>query len=253
VSTIGESESEAEVGNSHPVRIKEDSKTLEDLLSYVYPDRQPRVYKALDAFLDVLKAASKYQMAVVVDTLTEQVTSSRLNGNIICQPLMYKDPLRIFATAKHLSIEKLTVIAREATLTVDIHTTPRSTEANTMLAAWLWELEDTRRERWKWLKDRCTPSPYINPLYSACRYAYAYVRRTAREPSNPPFSQATCPLHDSEVTHAKLLKRIKDFPCPKTIREIDFKWELECSLCGEAATTFFKRICEDYEAEFGGF
>jgi hypothetical protein len=240
------------VGNSHPVRIAEDSKTLKDLLSYIYPDRQPVVFEELDAFLNVLKAAAKYQMVVVVDTLTDQVTSSRLKDNVVHEPLMYKDPLRVFATAKHLAIERLSVIAREATLTVDIHTTNRSTEASTMLALWLWELEDTRRERWQWLKDRCETS-YVNPLYSAYRYAYTYVGGTAFDSLNVPFIQATCPVHDSKVTHTKLMERIKDFPCPKSIREIDFNSELRCSRCVDSSTAFFKRICEDYEAKFGRF
>jgi len=240
------------VGNSHPVRIQEDSKTLQDLLSYIYPDRQTVLFEDLDAFLNVLKAAAKYQMAVVVNTLTEQVTSSRLKDNVTHQPLMYKDPLRVFATAKHLAIERLSLITREATLTIDIHSkTIRSTEASTMSALWLWELEDTRRERWKWLKDRCEAAPCITSLYSTYHHVYAYLGGTVYDTSSAVFSKLSCSLHDNKVTLARLLERIKEFPCPKSIREIDFHLELKCSRCGDAATAFFKRICEDYEAKFG--
>ena len=240
------------VVESHLVRIQEDSKTLEDLLSYIYPDRQTIVFEELDAFLSVLKAAAKYQMGVAVNTLTEQVTSPRLKDNVTHQPLMYKDPLRVFATAKHLAIERLSLIAREATLTIDIHSkTTRSTEASDMSALWLWELEDTRRERWKWLKDRCEAAPYITPLYSTYRHVFAYLGGTVYNTSDVIFSKLTCPSHDNKVALAKLLERIKEFPCPKSIREIDFHSELKCSRCGNAATSFFKRICEDYEAQFG--
>ena len=63
---------------------------------------------------------------------------------------MYKGPLRVFATAKHLTIHRLSLIAREATLTVDIHSNAaRSIEASLRSALWLWELEDIRRERWQ--------------------------------------------------------------------------------------------------------
>jgi hypothetical protein len=240
------------VGNSHPVRIQEDSKTLEDLLSYIYPDRQIIVFEELDAFLNVLKAAARYQMAVVVSTLTEQVTSPRLKGSVTHQPLMYKDPLRVFATAKHLAIERLSLITREATLTIDIHSkTTRSTEASTMSALWLWELEDTRRERWEWLKDRCEAIPYISSLFSNYHHVFAFLGGTVYNTSSLVFSRLTCPLHDNKVALARLLERIKEFPCPKSIREIDFHSELNCSRCGDASTAFFKRICEDYEAKFG--
>ena len=39
---------------------------------------EPIVFDDLDEFLNVLKAVSKYQMAVAVNALTQQVTSPRL-------------------------------------------------------------------------------------------------------------------------------------------------------------------------------
>ena len=210
------------------------------------------MFDDLDEFLNVLKAASKYQMAVVVNALTQQVTSPRLKDKVIHQPLMYKDPLRVFATAKHLAINRLSLIAREATLSVDIHgNATRSIEASTLSALWLWELEDIRRERWQWLKDRCGSSP--NPLYTTYRNVSAFLGGTVYSNSNVLFNKGTCPSHDNKVALAKLLERIRDFPCPKTIREIDFNSELKCERCGDASYAFFKRICEDYEAKFGKF
>jgi len=241
--------------NSYPGQIEEDSKTLEDLLSFIYPDRQAIVFEELDPFLNVLKAAAKYQMKVVINALTEQVRSSQLKGNVMYQPLIYKDPLRVCATAKHLAIERLFLIAREATLTVDIHQTTRSEEASAMPASWLWDLEDTRRERRKWLIDFCeTSTPVYSPDFAS---SHAYPRSRASFLDSEPKSDCRCsedsPEYDDMAIPAHLLKTIKDFPCPKSIREIDFNMELECLRCGGAATAFFKRVCEDYEAKFGVF
>jgi hypothetical protein len=195
-------------------------------------------------------------MAGVVNTLTEQVKSSRLKGNIIQRPLMYEDPLRVFATAKHLAIERLSLIAREATLTIDIHGTTRSTEASTMLASWLWELEDTHRERRQWLKNRCGTTFYGNRLDSTYRYCLDPSTRTPVSAPFELFSQPTCQCsggrsRDNNTIPAKLLEKIEAFPCPRTIHEIDFHLELKCLRSGAAATAFFKRVCEDYEAKFG--
>lgn len=210
------------------------------------------MFEDLDDFLNVLKAASKYQMVVVINTLTEQVTSSRLKDKVIHQPLIYHDPLRVFAIAKHLAIDRLSLIAREATLSVDIHINiTKSVEASTLSALSLWELEDTRRERLQWLTDRCWAS--TNLLYTTYRRVSAYFGGTVYDSPNVLFNKVKCPLHDYKVALAKVLERIKDFPCPKTIREIDFTSELKCENCGVLFYAFFNRICEDYEAKFGGF
>jgi len=237
--------------NSYPVQIVEDSKTLEDLLSFIYPDRQAIVFEELDPFLNVLKAAAKYQMEAVISALTEQVRSSHLKDNVLYQPLIYKDPLRVCAIAEHLATERLSLIAREATLTIDLCKTIRSKEASAMSVSWLWGLEDIRRERRKWLMGRCTT---FKPVYSsdfASSHAYPGSRAS--------FSKSDCrcsedsPEYDDMAIPEHLLETIKDFPCPRSIREIDFNMELECLRCGGAATAFFERVCEAYEAKFGVF
>jgi hypothetical protein len=228
--------------------VQEDSKILEDLLSFIYPDRQRIVFEELDPCFDVLKAAAKYQMEGIINTLTDQITSPQCKNNVTYQPLVYKDPVRVFAVAKHLAIERLSLIGREATLTIDIRNIIRSTEASNMLVSWLWELEDTRQERKQWLKDRCGTSFHVGNLDSFYHYQ---ARPILFRPSACQCSGNS--KDDKKFIPANVLERIENFPCPKTIRNIDFHLECTCLRCGAAATAFFKRVCEDYEAKFGGF
>jgi len=201
--------------NSYPVQIEEDSKTLEDLLSFIYPNRQGIVFKELDPFLNVLKAAAKYQMEVVINALTEQVKSSQLIDNVLYQPLIYKDPLRVCAIAEHLATERLSLIAREATLTVDLYKT-RSKEVSAKLVSWLWDLEDTRRERREWLKDRCTTSLPVHNSNFPAFHVYPGVPTILNRPKAC-YCGGNSPTYGDKAIPANLLEKIEAFPCPRSI------------------------------------
>ena len=232
------------------VSISEDSKTFQDLLSFIYPDKSSTLFTGLDALLPVLGAAIKYQMRVVVDALKAQIMFKSINGNTYREALLYDDPLRVYVKAKEFDLDDLVNAAANATLNIDITRAPDPcSDLTSMPATWLWQLLDIRKERTNWLMMNCGTQFYVaqmDPQYRYGRYQPWYF----------PTSLCGCGVAQGGTTKeitGPLLDKIKAYPCPRAIRKIDFNVELKCLRCGAAAAVHFNRICKAYEVAFGTF
>ena len=214
----------------------------------MYPDKSSTLFTSLDALLPVLSAAFKYQMKVIVDALKAQIMFRSINGNTYREALLYDDPLRVYVKAKELDLGDLVNAAANATLNVDITCVPDTrSDLASMPVMWLWQLLDIRKERTNWLMTKCGSQFYVAWIDSQYKYAgnkYCYFQ----------ISQCGCGVtHTTKDIPTPLLDKIKAYPCPRAIREIDFNVELKCLRCGAAATAHFNRICKEYEAAFGTF
>jgi hypothetical protein len=233
------------------VSISEDSETFQNLLSFIYPNKSPTLFTSLDGLLPVLSAASKYQMATIVDVLKAQIMSRSISGNTYREPLLYDDPLRVYAKAKQFDLGDLVDAAINATLNVDVIRVPDPcSDVASMPCIWLWQLLDIRIERTNWLLKKCGSWFYIAMMDDQ----YQYIGQTI--PSSFPTFQCGCGGKSGDnhkVIPNSLLERVKAFPCPRAIRTIDFNVALGCLRCGAAATAHFNRICKEYEEAFGMF
>ena len=231
------------------VTISEDSKTFQDLLSFMYPDKSSTLFTSLDALLPVLSAAFKCQMKAIVDALKAQIMSRSINGNIYREALLYDDPLRVYVKAKEFDLGDLVNAAANATLNIDIARAPDTcSDFASMPAMWLWQLLGIRMERADWLMRNCGDTFYI--AGSDIQYDYMDLRVSFLA------IRCACGAGDAsykQVIPAPLLDKIKAYPCPRAIRKINFHVELKCLRCGAAATAHFNKICKDYEAAFGTF
>jgi len=189
-------------------------------------------------------------MKVIMDVLKVQIMSS-ISGGTYREPLLYDDPLRVYAKAKDFDLGDLVNAAVNATLGVDITCVPDPCiDVASMPAKYLWQLLGIRKERVDWLVKNCGSAFYIGSMDS--QYQYTTEKGVLR------FPLSRCGCIASESYHTKgippsLLDRIKEYPCPRAIRKIDFHVELGCLRCGAAATAHFNRVCKKYEAEFGMF
>ena len=231
------------------VSISEDSGTFQNLLSFIYPDKTSTVFTSLDLLLPVLTAASKYQMRAVVDKLTAQMVSRSISGNTYREPLLYDDPLSLYVKAKEFDLGDLANAAANATLSVDITRAPDScSDLARMPAIWLWQLLSIRKERTDWLLKMCGSDFHIGSMNHHYQRQYGHpLFQTFR---------CSCALSTDVSTKgipAPLLDKIKAYPCPRSIRKIDFNVEQGCLRCGAAATVHFDKICKKYEEVFGIF
>ena len=234
------------------VTITEDSETFLELLSFIYPDKTPTIFSDLDALLPVLDAAAKYEMTAVTNALARQLMSEQPDQGKHQKALVYTDPLRVYAKAKQFELVDLANAAANASLNINIYTTPRNIyEYSDMPASWLWKLLEMRQKRVKWWSHKLKDVP-IGDMSSN----YSYVGNYSHQLHFLRVSTCTCnpePSSNFMVIPDTIKEKIRSHPCAKAVRRIDFAVELKCLRCGAAMNGSFKRLCEAYEAEFGTF
>jgi len=190
-------------------------------------------------------------MNVIVDVLKMQIMSRSISGKTYREPLLYDDPLRVYVKAKDLDLGDLVDAAVNATLSVDITRVPDPcSDLVSMPAIYLWQLLDIRKERVNWLVNNCGSWFYIGSMDSQYQFT--------RNDDLLAFPPSRCRCVNDEREFQKtipiwILDSIKENPCPRTIRKIDFQVQLGCLRCGAAATAHFNRVCKKYEEEFGMF
>ena len=121
--------------------VSEDSVKFQDLLSLTYPDKTKTLFTSLDTLLPVLRAASGYQMKVVVDALQTQLMSKIMTRQTYREALLYDDPLRVFVKAKEFDLDDLANETANATVNIYITVVPDTgSDLVRMPAIWLWQL-----------------------------------------------------------------------------------------------------------------
>lgn len=227
------------------VTITENSTTFQDLLTFIYPDKPPTSFAALTSLMRVLDAAAKYDMKGVVESLSAQLTKGMMEG-----ALMYQNPLWVYVKAKQLDLADLTKAAANATLTTDLGGTPNTPEVANAPASWILELVTLRATHSKWWSDQCQTAIRIASMgsdYNSARFTSQSVYRR---------SDCQCPRLSTEDTiqpPTRLVLKILERPCAKSVREIDFNLIIGCLRCGAAARAHYSKICQNYESQFGVF
>ena len=226
-----------------PVTIAEDSKTFQDLLSFIYPDKPPTIFPSLDPAIQVLDAAAKYSMNGVMVAISTQITARMGTAG---EELLYQDPLRVYITAKRLDLNKLADAAAKATLIVNINQIPDVTlECANMPASWLWALLSLRDAQSQWWAEKCDDLIHVAGMHED------YTR--SHSPS-PYFGHMSCSCRQVTETRSvpnALQQKIVTYPCVRAVRRIDFAKELACLRCGAAAAAHFRKICDDHEKVYG--
>jgi len=237
-----------------PVTIMEDSTVFRALLSFIYPDSIPTIFTRLTSLMPVLDAAAKYDMKAIIHSLSLQ-----LMRGITGEPLLYEDPLWVYSKVKQLDLTDLARAAANATLTIDLGKAPIRPEVANVPASWILELVKLRTKRTQWWKDECqNPIPIANmdrqyeptetgsSFYEMITARRAFYRQT---PCQCPQMNSACEI----IPPMKLVMKIIERPCARSVREIDFNRFTQCLRCGAAATAHYRKICLLYEEEFGKF
>ena len=233
------------------VTITEDSRIFQDLLTFIYPDKTPTVFSNLDVLMSVLDAATKYDMKAVTNALAGQLMSKRLDQGRHQEALIYTDPLRVYAKAKEFELVDLANAAANASLNLNSYATSAVMHKfGNMPASWAWELLDIRERRIQWwLAKIVHPIAFINSTYG-------YVGANGLQCINGRASNSNCGHNtttDFRVIPVAIKEKIRSCPCAKAVRGIDFCVELKCLRCGAALNASFKKLCDEYDKEFGTF
>ena len=112
--------------------------------------------------MPVLDAAAKYDMKGVVRSLSLQITKG-MKGD----PLLYQDPLWVYAKAKQLDLADLARAAANATLTSDLSEAPRRPELANIPASWIFELVTLRTKHTCWKLALVFSSPLVLPNFTS--------------------------------------------------------------------------------------
>jgi len=236
--------------NQPPATIVEDSEVFQNLLTFIYPDKPSTVFETLDELLPVLDAAAKYEMGAITDALARQLMSKLPMNQRHQEALLYDDPLRVYVKAKQLGLAGLASAAADASLNVNIYTTPVDIHRyDNMPASWLWQLLEMRQKRVNWWSTRIQ-------TYLVANMDNQYNTITSSRAMT--FRSVACNCGHNDISSQRPVpettrERIKSYPCARAVREIDFAVELKCLRCGAAANGKFTQLCELYEAEFGTF
>ena len=207
------------------VTITEDSTIFRALLSFIYPDKEPTMFKNLTSLIPVLDAAAKYDMKGVVRSLCLQLMKGTMGDT-----LMYEDPLWVYSKAKQLGLTDLKRAAAKATLTINLSEAQCRPDVANAPASWILELFTLRKEHIEWWKRR-----YNMPT--------SIIEDTNRHPRCQCYS-----IHLVDVV-LKIMER----PCARSVREIEFYGILHCHRCSEAVTAYYQKQCLLYEQSFGKF
>lgn len=195
----------------------------------------------------VLDAAAKYDMKGVMESLSAQLTSGTMKG-----ALMYESPLWVYIKAKQLDLADLATAAAKATLTTDLGEAPHTpTEVANAPASWILELATLRATHSKWWRDRCQSAIRIASMSADYMATQSYGLGTCYRRYD-----CQCPRLGTEDTiqpTTKLVLKILEHPCAKSVREIDFNLIIGCLRCGAAARAHYNKICQSYESKFGIF
>ena len=194
--------------------------------------------------MPVLDAAAKYDMKGVVRTLSLQLTKGMMGD-----PLMYQDPLWVYAKAKQLDIAGLAKAAANATLTIDLGEAPRRPEVANVPASWIFELVALRTKHIQWWRTRCQqpiPIAKMSDRYEPSSNSHGFYRQI---PCQCPQINLACTINPPTGVVMKIMER----PCAKSVREIDFNRIMKCLRCGAAVSAHYSKICLHYETKFGGF
>lgn len=195
--------------------------------------------------MPVLDAAAKYDMKRVVRSLDLQITKG-MKGD----PLMYQDPLWVYAKAKQLDLAHLARVAAKATLTIDLGKAPDRPELANVPASWIFELVKLRAEHTQWWSTRCQQPIQIAKMsdqYEPTSISHGFYRQIPCQ--CPHINVATCAINPSIEIVMKIMER----PCAKSVRELDFNRITKCLRCGAAVTAHYRKICLHYAKKFGEF
>lgn len=181
-------------------------------------------------------------MKGVIGSLSVQLTKGMAGD-----ALMYQNPVWVYIKAKQLDLADLAGTAANATLTIDLSEAPRHPEVDNAPASWVLELVKLRAQHSRWWSPQCNQPISISRMtrdYEPTRGAAFYRRIACQCPHNNSSGDTIKP--PTEVA-LKIMQR----PCAKSVREIDFHQVLGCLGCGAAATAHYRKICLDYEKEYG--
>ena len=229
--------------NHRSVAITERSKTFQDLLSFIYPDKIPTIFSNLDLAIQVLDAAAKYSMHGVMGAISTQITARMGTTR---DELLYQDPLRVYIKAKRLDLNKLADVAAKAMLSININRIPDDTpESADMPVSWLWALTRLHDAQGQWWAEKCN-----NPI----QVAGMHEDYTHSDSLSPYFGYVSCGCRQVTETRSVpngLQQKIVSYPCVRAVRKIDFAKELACLRCGAAAAAHFRKVCDEHERIYG--
>jgi hypothetical protein len=200
----------------------------------------PTVFSTLNTLMPVLDAASKYDMKGVIGAISIQLISRMSTDGMTGDALLYKDPLWVYAKAKHLGLDKVANAAANATLGIDITNQPKDNpDVANMPASWLWDLLELRKARRRWFSNKgCGQFPIGN----------LKADYTVGQPSESvyfPLFSCRC-LQQTANSQYKVLSTsqvewITTNPCPKWVRSLDFNRQWNCFRCGRLHPCFLRK------------
>ncbi|KIM31378.1 hypothetical protein M408DRAFT_327608 [Serendipita vermifera MAFF 305830] len=78
-----------------PLKMETDGTTLEQLLTFAYPDRQSPTIDDVDAIASIFRAAKRYEMEGVLQQLRKSLVETRIKHDSIVPPLYVRAPLAV--------------------------------------------------------------------------------------------------------------------------------------------------------------
>ena len=133
------------------VDVSEPNDTLEKLLQFIYPVINPPV-NTLDELVDLLEAATKYDMIVAVETLRKLLVEPRFAESW---------PTRVYAIASRFDLEEEAKIASRYTLSINVLDCPLSEDLKHITAFQYHRLLDLHRRRAKAAQELLRISDHI--------------------------------------------------------------------------------------------
>lgn len=121
------------------VDVSEPNEVLEKVLRFIYPMADPPV-DTLDELVDLLEAATKYDMIFALDTLRRLLVEPRF---------VEKWPTRVYAIASRFELEEEAKVASRHTLNVNVLDCPLSEDLKYITAFQYHRLLDLHRRRAK--------------------------------------------------------------------------------------------------------
>jgi hypothetical protein len=162
------------------IPVSESTPTLDALLRFVYPVRDPHV-GSLDELVPILGAAVKYDFASVIHTLRQLLLSPRF---------LQTAPTRVFAVACRFDLDDEARIASQHTLKVNILDCPLSEDLKYITAYSYHRLLDLHRRRARAAQEmlklpqelkctQCNGSGYS--VFGAPKWWYEFEKRAKEE------------------------------------------------------------------------